>query len=358
MASATRPFRSGTIPASVSTPIADSHFRRPINVTLNQLVLIGSILLLTPAFGRADEGGEAFTDVKSAGADFALQGEYTGNVETEDGLIEWGAQVIALGDTRFTIVGYQGGLPGDGWNRGDKTTTIEGQAIDGVINTESEAAQIKIASSGISIIVDGKEIGTLKRVDRSSPTLGAKPPAGATVLFDGSSADQFENGKLVEGNLLGATNCTSKQKFADHHLHIEFRTPFMPKARGQGRGNSGVYMQGRYELQVLDSFGLKGENNECGGIYSISEPIVNMCLPPLTWQTYEIDFTAAKFDNEGKKIKNARATIKHNGVVIHDDLELTHGTPGYHDEGPEPDSLFLQDHGNPVAFRNIWVVEK
>ena len=200
--------------------------------------------------------------------------------------------------------------------------------------------------------------GTLAKVERKSPTLGAKPPAGATVLFDGSSAEAFENGELIEGNLLGATNCFSKERLNDHQLHVEFRTPFMPAARGQGRGNSGVYVQGRYEVQVLDSFGLEGRNNECGGIYSISEPIVNMCLPPLSWQTYDIDFTAARYDGDGKKIKNARATIELNGVVIHDDLELTHGTPGYHAEGPEPESLFLQNHGNPVAVRNIWIVKK
>jgi hypothetical protein len=141
-------------------------------------------------------------------------------------------------------------------------------------------------------------------------------------------------------------------------LHIEFRTPFMPAARGQGRGNSGVYIQGRYECQVLDSFGLEGEDNECGGIYSISKPAVNMCFPPLSWQTYDIDFVAARYDGQGNKTKNARVTIKHNGVVIHKDLELTHGTPGRHPEGPEPESIFLQDHGNPVVFRNIWVVNE
>lgn len=326
-------------------------------MTLNQFVLLGSILVLT-SICTADEGGQAFTDAKSAGADFDLQGEYKGSVKTEDGDKVFGAQVIALGDGAFTINGYHGGLPGDGWSRGDETTTIEAKSVDGVISTETEQADIRIADGSISIIVDGNTIGSLGKVDRSSPTLGAKPPQDATVLFDGSSADQFESGELVEGNLLGATNCTSKKKLGDHHLHIEFRTPFMPAARGQGRGNSGVYMQGRYELQVLDSFGLDGKNNECGGIYSISEPIVNMCLPPLTWQTYDIDFTAAKYDADGKKIKNGRATIKHNGFVIHDDLELTHGTPGFHEEGPGPDSLFLQNHGNPVAFRNIWVVEK
>jgi hypothetical protein len=154
-----------------------------------------------------------------------------------------------------------------------------------------------------------------------------------------------------------AVGCESRATFGDHTLHIEFRTPFMPHARGQGRGNSGVYIHSRYECQVLDSFGLEGKDNECGGIYSISEPDVNMCLPPLAWQTYDIDFTAARYEN-GKKVKNARVTIKHNGVVIHEDLELSKGTPGKDPEGPEPAGVFLQDHGNPVVFRNVWVVER
>ena len=133
--------------------------------------------------------------------------------------------------------------------------------------------------------------------------------------------------------------------------------PYRPDARGQGRGNSGVYMVDHYELQVLDSFGLKGENNECGGIYSKHKPRVNMCFPPLSWQTYDIDYTAAEFDGD-KKVKNARCTIKHNGITIHDDLELPKGTPGRHEEGPGPDSIYMQDHGNPVVYRNIWVIKK
>ncbi len=220
-------------------------------------------------------------------------------------------------------------------------------------------SQVEIDGKTISVKGgDGQEVAKLTKVLRESPTLGATPPAGAKVLFDGTSADEFENGKLVDGEYLGATNCASKLKLGDHKMHIEFRTPFMPQARGQGRGNSGVYVQGRYEVQVLDSFGLEGKNNECGGIYSISEPALNMCFPPLSWQTYDIDFTAAKYDDSGKKTKNARVTIKHNGITIHDDIELTHGTPGRHPEGPEPDALFLQNHGNPVVFRNIWVVQK
>ena len=127
------------------------------------------------------------------------------------------------------------------------------------------------------------------------------------MLFDGTSADKWNGGRLVDGGLLAA-GCTSKQKFHDFQLHIEFQTPFMPTARGQGRGNSGVYLQNLYEVQVLDSFGLEGKDNECGGFYSIKAPSVNMCYPPLAWQTYDIDFRAARFDPSGKKTQNAVVT--------------------------------------------------
>jgi hypothetical protein len=155
------------------------------------------------------------------------------------------------------------------------------------------------------------------------------------------------------------TGATSKHKFQDAQVHLEFRTPFQPNAREQGRGNSGVYMHGRYEVQMLDSFGLEGRHNECGGIYSTKDPELNMCLPPLTWQTYDIDFTAAKFDDAGAKTANARMTVRHNGVVIHDDVECDHATTAsILPEGPEPGPLYLQDHGNPVRYRNVWIVER
>ncbi len=131
-----------------------------------------------------------------------------------------------------------------------------------------------------------------------------------------------------------------------------------PDARGQGRGNSGFYQVDHYEVQVLDSFGLDGKNNECGGIYTKLSPKVNMCLPPLAWQTYDVDFTNAVRDESGKKVKNARITLKHNGVVIHDDMEIT-GPTGGHRSDPEgtPGPIKLQGHGNPLQFRNIWIVE-
>jgi hypothetical protein len=280
-----------------------------------------------------------------------------GEVEAENGRGRWGAQVISLGDGKFTLVGYEGGLPGDGWKRGDRKETAEGKLEGKVARFQADRWDAEVKDGALTVFANGgNPMGTLKKVERKSPTLGAKPPAGAVVLFDGTSVDQFTGAELNPDKTF-QYECRSKEKFGDHTLHIEFRTPFRPLARGQARGNSGVYVQNRYEVQVLDSFGLEGENNECGGIYSISKPAVNMCLPPLTWQTYDIDFTAARYEN-GKKTKNARITTKHNGVVIMDDVELPNATPGGIGEGADPAPLFLQGHGNPVYYRNVWVVKK
>ena len=320
-------------------------------------VSIGMVLLAA-AVQAADSKQPAFTNPVEAGPDFELQGEYSGECKMNGESKMTGVQVIALGDGKFRAMGLVGGLPGAGWSRGDEVRMSEGKLTDDTVSFTDGDIRAELKAGVISVLDGGNEIGKLAKVHRQSPTLGQKPPTGAVVLFDGSSADKFENGKLVEEKLLAASNCVSKQKFGDHSLHIEFRTPFMPKSTGQGRGNSGVYLQSRYELQVLDSFGLEGKNNECGGIYTIAEPRVNMCFPPLAWQTYDIDYVQAKYDDAGKKTKNARVTVKHNGVTIHEDLEIPRGTPGRAPEGPSPEGIFLQDHGNPVVFRNIWVAEK
>ena len=292
------------------------------------------------------------TDPALTGADYDVQGEYAGKLDVDGEPQPFGAQVIALGDSKFDIVVYVGGLPGRGWLKGGKREKATGETKEG-LTTFSNGEHHATIQDGV-LTIDGVD-GELKKIVRKSPTLGAKPPKGATVLFDGSSAENFIHGHLTMKNLLAA-GCETKEKFGDHTLHLEFRTPFKPAARGQARGNSGVYLQNRYECQVLDSFGLEGKNNECGGIYSISEPLVNACFPPLTWQTYDIEFTAARYEGD-KKIKNARATIRQNGIVIHNNLELTHGTPGKNKEGAGPDGFYLQGHGNPVVYRNIWIIK-
>jgi hypothetical protein len=299
----------------------------------------------------ADDKNNTWTDPAKAAAedpDFSIQGEYTGKL----GADAVGVQVVAEGGGKFSAVLYPGGLPGDGWN-GDRKTRSKGKAEtkDGVTSVDLGTRK--------ATIKEGKMVfaeGALNKVNRTGPTLGAKAPENALTLFDGKDPGKFQNGRLDGDTLM--QGITSKDLFESCTLHIEFKIPYQPAERGQGRGNSGIYLQGRYEVQMLDSFGLEGRDNECGGIYSIKAPDVNMAFPPLTWQAYDIDYTAAKFEN-GKKVANARITVRHNGVLVHKDVELDHGTTAAPvREGAERGPIHVQDHGNPVRYRNIWIVEK
>ncbi|RMG38909.1 MAG: DUF1080 domain-containing protein [Planctomycetota bacterium] len=331
--------------------------------TLATCLLVTTIAILNaPNAGAAKprkDGRIVALTPQQAGPDFKVQGEYVGDVIDENGdTVRLGVQVIALGHGKFDAVAYPGGLPGNGWNRQEKIRASGETRDDGVTYFTSERGRGEIRN-GVLTVWDknGRRAGELKRIVRKSPTLGQKPPKGAVVLFDGTSAENFINGRIENGLL--KEGCTSKQKFQDHKLHIEFLLSFMPEARGQARANSGVYLQGRYEVQVLDSFGLEGRANECGAIYGIKAPDVNMCFPPLSWQTYDVEFTAPRFDKNGKKIANARMTVWHNGVLIHDNVEVPRTTTAAPvKEGPEPGPLYLQNHGNPIRYRNIWVVEK
>lgn len=206
----------------------------------------------------------------------------------------------------------------------------------------------------------------LKRFLFEPPTRGKKAPEGAIALmWDGMTQEDFENVWHVNPHWrvnangiaqIHHSNIVTKQAFGDAQYHVEFATPYMPNDRGQARGNSGVYILGKYEVQVLDSFGLPTKDNECGGIYKIATPLVNACLPPLEFQTYDITFHAARFDANGNKTSNATITVIHNGTMIHDNVELptrTGGGIGGREsiEGP----LLIQDHNDQPRFRNIWV---
>ena len=321
------------------------------------------LLAVSVAFGAcfAAAEGPKYADPQQVDADFALQGEYSGMVGAGGDQQKLGVQVIALGKGRFEAVGYFGGLPGDGWN-GEKPLRAQGEVKDGEVKFQGERGWAKLSQGEIIAgDPDGNEAGRLKKIVRESPTLGKKPPAGAVVLFDGT-ADSLKNwvgGRMTDDGLL-MEGTASKQKFGDQSIHFEFRLAYQPEDRGQGRSNSGIYLQGRYEVQILDSFGLEGKDNECGGIYSVKAPDVNMCYPPLSWQTYDIDFKAAKFDDQGKLVTNPRMTVRHNGVIVHNDVEL----PGERSTtaapvgpGAESGPVFLQNHGCPLRYRNVWVVE-
>lgn len=195
------------------------------------------------------------------------------------------------------------------------------------------------------------------------------PPKDAIILFNGKDLTGWTkpdgktpaHWKVLESGameVVGGGNIITEKKFDGHFkLHVEFRVPYMPKATGQGRGNSGVYVQGRYEVQVLDSYGLESKDNDCGGIYGIAAPKSNACKAPTVWQSYDIDFHAPKCV-DGKKTEMATITVFHNGVKIHDDVKITkdNTTAGLGGDPCTPGPIMLQDHGNPVQFRNIWLV--
>jgi hypothetical protein len=196
-------------------------------------------------------------------------------------------------------------------------------------------------------------------------------PKDALVLFDGKNFDHWShtNGKAAEWKLVGGVmqvqpgkgDMVTKEKFEGaFKLHVEFRMPYLPK--DPARGNSGVYLQGRYEVQIIESYGLEPKNNECGGIYTVATPKVNACKAPTVWQSYDIEFTSPKCA-DGTIREPAQMTVYHNRMKIHDNVKLvkdgkpvTNTTSGLGGDPCQPGPIMLQDHGSPVQFRNIWLV--
>lgn len=189
------------------------------------------------------------------------------------------------------------------------------------------------------------------------------------ILFDGTDMSGWYNRgsdgvtpdwKVEDGIVtVGHSDIVSKYEFGDAHIHVEFRIPYMPDCTGQARGNSGVYVQGCYEIQVLDSYGIEPpQNNDCSGLYSIYAPLCNACKAPLEWQTYDIIFKAARMNKYGEVAESPRLTLLHNGIVVHNNIEIPSVTPGgiTNDRRVARGPLMLQDHGNAVSFRNIWVM--
>lgn len=312
-------------------------------MTLRVLFFLPSLVACT-AFAAPEDEVATWTDPDVAADEhvgYSLQGEYLSGSEGQ----RIGLQVAALDKGRFHVLEYRGGLPGAGWD-GSKVKT--------------EIAETKYVVA---------RVDEMKPIHRKSPTMGKEAPSGALVIFNGYDTSYIE-GKIEEG-LLWAGAVTS-EPVGDFFLHVEFRLPYKPARNlsSQDRGNSGLYIFNNYEVQILDSFGLdlSAENNAvemnsantqwCGSLYKFKTSDVPMSFPPLAWQTYDIDFTAPRFEEE-KKVANARITIRHNGRVIHDDVELPKGT-GNGGKRPEKTEglIHFQSHGNPVAFRNIWLEKK
>ncbi len=198
---------------------------------------------------------------------------------------------------------------------------------------------------------------------------GREPLPGAIVLLDGSGdlsaweqagnpgsevRWRFRDGALVVQP--GAGSIVTKRRFGDCRLHVEFNVDNNDKG-GQADGNSGVYLQQRYEVQILNSAGQKPTSDNCGAVYGVKAPDYAMTMPAGRWQIYDIIFRAARWDAAGQKVASARITVYHNGTRIHDDVEIPRHTGAGRPEGSESAPLLLQDHGNRVRFRNIWIMD-
>ncbi len=240
-------------------------------MTLAPRCVAAFLLLSAPLLAQPAKDGPTYTSPAEADEDFAFAGEYVGSqrlLGDPRGAERIGVQVIALGNGKFSAVKYLGGLPGDGW-RGRERILLEGERAGDVVRMKGKVTSLVVTGQSAEVVDDlGNRLGQLQRVNRVSPTMGAKPPEGAIVLFDGAGTEKFKNGKLTKDGFLAAGTET-KDAWNNFRLHGEFLLPYKPLARGQNRGNSGFYLQGRYELQVLDSFGLEGVENECGGLYRL-----------------------------------------------------------------------------------------
>jgi archaellum component FlaF (FlaF/FlaG flagellin family) len=201
----------------------------------------------------------------------------------------------------------------------------------------------------------------------------ANPPSDAIVLFDGTNLNEWTNSKGEAPEWIVADGCVTvkkgtgtmktKRQFEDYQLHIEWRTPAEVVGESQGRGNSGIFIQGIYEVQVLDNYNNRTyRNGQAGSIYKQHPPLVNACKAPGVWQTYDIIYTAPRFNDDGTYFTPPTITVLHNGVLVQNNVKMRGpteyiGMPEYSVKKHGPGSIELQDHGNPVSYRNIWIRE-
>lgn len=337
-------------------------------VRLTAIALCATLLITFPAVAQEKKKNEAKPPSKPGKGpayvsppkdddNFPLMGEFLGQITDSNGKQRLALQIRPIAGDRFVAMAYRGGLPGQPQFEGDEMQLIGLRSAENLILSGGPWA-IFVDPKGCTLVSQqGKKLGRLKRIHRVSPTLGATPPEGAIVLFDGENVDNLNNAKLTPNGLL-QQGAGIRPMIQDFNLHVEFRLPYMPMADGQSRGNSGLYLQSRYECQILDSFGTEKLFNGHGALYRTKAPDVNMAFPPLSWQTYDVHFTAPRWASDGTKVRNAHITSWVNGVKVQDNVSLPNKTGAGKEEQPTLSPMHIQDHGDPVRFQNVWIVDR
>jgi hypothetical protein len=320
---------------------------------------IGVAQEMEAAAGDAKLARIAMTDPPENDWDYALMGEFIGLIQIDKELFSpLGLQLRPLGPANFEAVQFIGGLPGQEGYQAEQILQLSGRRFEEYM-TLTGGPWVIIVEQSHCLVLDrhGKLLGRLERIERGSPTMGARPPTGATVLFDGSNLDQFVKARITDDGWLMA-GADLLPMFQDFNLHVEFRLPYMPNSDDQARGNSGCYLQSRYEVQILDSFAQLPKFNGAASLYRMKAPEMNMSFPPLVWQTYDIMFTAPRWGSDGSKLRSAHITVWHNGVKVHDNQEIPGKTGAGREEEPTLLPIRFQDHRDPVVFRNIWIIDR
>jgi hypothetical protein len=331
-----------------------------MNLLNRRPAIVLTVCLLAPVWTRAQD---------------PFLGEYEGTFQADQSqTTKATAKVIPEGPGYYRVVVQAEPLsPGEPTAQFEIYGVQQGTKLN--LFGRANAAQWHGKIAGDKIVADPGYYGMgvdLKKTTRRSPTEGAQAPAGAVVLlpfapgqppdasaWKGGSWKPQEDGSLQcdpgKGSIL------TKRSFGDMKLHLEFWLPLMAESFGQGRANSGVIINNLYEVQVLDSFGLVPSMGDCGAVYSQARPRVNASLPPEHWQTYDINFRAPRMNSDGTVKEKARVTVELNGIKVQDNTVIEGATAG-HEPGKPPANaatgpLQLQDHGNKVRYRNVWVVE-
>ena len=342
--------------------------------------LDGSATLETQA--AAEDAGDEQAEAAVVTADKAASDPFLGDWEgqwAKGRRRDLAAQVIPRGSGTYQI----NVLPALD-QRCPAYAVVEAKAEGGILQFDQQGWSGRIEGdrfTGTGFMQNQRTAFEMKKVRRLSPRLGATPPEGAVVLFDGSGFEHWESDrrggvedirwKLVDDAMrvwpplkrhAFSTAIRTRQAFPDFHLHLEFRLPLIAEASGQTRANSGVIIEEFefYEVQILDSYGLPGYWDDCGAIYNKEAPKVNMCAPPGQWQSYDVVYRSPGFDESGNLTAKARITVDHNGKLIHKEVELPYSERAVEARRQRPESrkpgrITLQHHGDPVEFRNVWL---